>query len=84
MGERSRDRRCRPVGIRIVAHFAVGRPISEMPLFLTRENHVRVPNRRSVITAEYLAHDGKVVLEQGAKWLQLLPLCCLNSLEVLK
>ncbi len=26
-----------------VAHFAVGRPIPEMPLFLTRENYVRVP-----------------------------------------
>jgi hypothetical protein len=26
-----------------VTHFAVGRPIPEMPLFLTRENYVRVP-----------------------------------------
>jgi hypothetical protein len=26
-----------------VAHFAVGEPIPEMPLFLTRENYVRVP-----------------------------------------
>jgi hypothetical protein len=26
-----------------VAHFAVGEPIPPMPLFLTRENYVRVP-----------------------------------------
>jgi hypothetical protein len=26
-----------------VAHFAVGEPVPEMPLFLTRENYVRVP-----------------------------------------
>lgn len=24
-------------------HFAVGQPLPEMPLFLTRENYVRVP-----------------------------------------
>ena len=33
-----------------VAHFAVGEPIPEMPLFLTRENYVRVP-----LEATYLA-----------------------------
>ena len=33
-----------------VAHFAVGEPIPEMPLFLTRENYVRVP-----LEAAYLA-----------------------------
>ncbi len=26
-----------------VEHFAVGEPIPQMPLFLTRENYVRVP-----------------------------------------
>ena len=26
-----------------VAHFAIGEPIPEMPLFLTRQNYVRVP-----------------------------------------
>ena len=33
-----------------VAHFAVGEPLPEMPLFLTRENYVRVP-----LEATYLA-----------------------------
>jgi hypothetical protein len=33
-----------------VAHFAVGEPIPQMPLFLTRENYVRVP-----LEAAYLA-----------------------------
>ena len=33
-----------------VAHFAVGEPIPEMPLFLTRENYVRVP-----LEAPYMA-----------------------------
>jgi hypothetical protein len=33
-----------------VSHFAVGQPLPEMPLFLTRENYVRVP-----LEATYLA-----------------------------
>jgi hypothetical protein len=33
-----------------VAHFAVGEPIPQMPLFLTRENYIRVP-----LEAAYLA-----------------------------
>ncbi|HWG41398.1 MAG TPA: hypothetical protein VN688_01335 [Gemmataceae bacterium] len=33
-----------------VAHFAVGEPIPQMPLFLTRENYVLVP-----LEAAYLA-----------------------------
>ena len=33
-----------------VAHFAVGEPIPQMPLFLTRENYVRVP-----LEAAYMA-----------------------------
>jgi hypothetical protein len=33
-----------------VAHFAVGQPIPEMPLFLTRENYIRVP-----LEAAYMA-----------------------------
>ncbi len=33
-----------------VEHFAVGRPIPQMPLFLTRENYVRVP-----LEAAYMA-----------------------------
>ena len=33
-----------------VAHFAVGEPIPEMPLFLTRENYIRVP-----LEATYMA-----------------------------
>jgi hypothetical protein len=37
------------VGV-FVAHFAVGEPIPEMPLFLTRENYVRVP-----LEATYMA-----------------------------
>jgi hypothetical protein len=37
------------VGV-FVAHFAVGEPVPEMPLFLTRENYVRVP-----LEATYLA-----------------------------
>src|SRR5947209_4209537 len=32
-----------PVVEAFVAHFAVGEPIPEMPLFLTRENYIRVP-----------------------------------------
>ncbi len=34
-----------------VAHFAVGEPIPEMPLFLTRENYVRVPLDATCIAA---------------------------------
>ena len=34
-----------------VAHFAVGEPIPEMPLFLTRENYVRVPLEEAYTTA---------------------------------
>jgi hypothetical protein len=33
-----------------VAHFAVGEPLPAMPLFLTRENYVKVP-----LEATYLA-----------------------------
>jgi len=33
-----------------VAHFAVGEPIPQMPLFLTRENYVSVP-----LEAAYMA-----------------------------
>jgi Protein of unknown function (DUF4058) len=32
-----------PVVEAFVAHFAIGEPIPQMPLFLTRENYVRVP-----------------------------------------
>ena len=34
-----------------VAHFAVGEPIPPMPLFLTRENYVRVPLEASYMAA---------------------------------
>lgn len=34
-----------------VAHFAVGKPIPEMPLFLTRENYVRVPLESTYLAA---------------------------------
>jgi hypothetical protein len=34
-----------------VGHFAVGQPIPEMPLFLTRENYVRVPLEAAYVAA---------------------------------
>jgi hypothetical protein len=34
-----------------VAHFAVGEPVPEMPLFLTRENYVRVPLEAAYVAA---------------------------------
>jgi hypothetical protein len=38
------------VGV-FVAHFVVGEPIPEMPLFLTRENYVRVPLETTYMAA---------------------------------
>ncbi|NUQ64630.1 MAG: DUF4058 family protein [Pirellulales bacterium] len=34
-----------------VAHFAVGEPVPQMPLFLTRENYVQVPLEQSYVSA---------------------------------
>jgi hypothetical protein len=44
-----------PVVEAFVEHFAVGEPIPQMPLFLTRENYVRVP-----LEAAYMAAWGDV------------------------
>src|SRR5262245_15952532 len=40
-----------PVVQAFVAHLAVGEPVPEMPLFLTRENYVRVPLEASYMAA---------------------------------
>ena len=40
-----------PVVEAFVEHFAVGEPIPQMPLFLTRENYVRVPLEATCMAA---------------------------------